>query len=149
MHRLRSRRRPIVVAGIRTFLAESADASQPYPTVGDPAAAEVVIYDVFNLATANGDLATDPTLVRRYDTDLARVFGPRSTLLPRRKTVLSRVAAGYTNDEIAAELYISINPLMSAIRGAYSRIGFTNRAGAVAWPIAHGYQTPSPHTATA
>lgn len=200
---------PILVAGIRTLLGESADADICYLTVTDPAAADVVIYDVFNLATgndqesedelrklaadhpgrvlalsrllqpgltaralslgaaapvsvsaageeltalvdaaANGDLASYPQLVRGYDAELARALEAAVELTPRQKTVISRIAAGYSNEEIASELFISINTLKSAIRNAYARIGVTNRAGAVAWAIAHGYQAPRTRTAT-
>lgn len=90
-------------------------------------------------AAARGELVTDPQLVGRYDADLAQVLQAAVELTPRQKTVLSRVAAGYTNEEIAAELFISLNTLKSTIRGAYARIGVTNRASAVAWAIAHGY----------
>uniref|UniRef100_UPI0025E186ED response regulator transcription factor n=1 Tax=Nocardioides sp. TaxID=35761 RepID=UPI0025E186ED len=195
-------RQPIVVAGIRTLLAESADAEHTYVAVTEPADADVVIYDVFNLAigdaatseghlrklaeghpgrvlalsrllqpgltaralslgaaapvsvsaageeltalvdaAANGELATDPQLVRRYDADLAGVLHSAVDLTPRQKTVISYIAAGYSNEEIAAALFVSINTLKSTIRSAYSRIGVTNRAGAVAWAIAHGYQS--------
>ena len=194
---------PIVVAGIRALLSESTDAGGSYLTTTDPADADVVIYDVFRLASsthpgnedelgelvaghpgrvlalsrllqpgltaralsigaaapisvsadanelialvdaaANGDLATDPQLVSNYDADLSRLLSTDVELTPRQKTVISRIAAGYSNEEIATELYISLNTLKSTIRGAYSRIGVTSRASAVAWAISHGYQGP-------
>jgi NarL family two-component system response regulator LiaR len=191
---------PIVVAGIRALLAEVADPLRVYTTVSEPVDADIVIYDVFNLATsddggsareltklvathpgrvlalsrllqpgltaralangaiapvsvsadadeiaalvdaaASGELATDPEVVRRYEADLVRVLSADVKLSPRQQTVIARIAAGYTNDEIAADLYITINTLKSAIRTLYSQIGVTNRASAVAWALEHGY----------
>jgi len=194
---------PIIVAGIRALLTEATDAGCSYLATADPADADVVIYDVFNLAiaahpdneeelrelvaghpgrvlalsrllqpgltaralsigaaapisvsadgtelvalveaAANGDLASDPQLVTSYDADLSRLLDSDVELTPRQKTVISRIAAGYSNEEIAAELYISPNTLKSAIRGVYARIGVTSRASAVAWALSHGYQGP-------
>ena len=191
---------PIVVAGIRALLAESAEPERVYATVTEPVDADVVICDAFKLATndddgsagelarlvashpgrvlalsrllqpgltaralangavapvsviadadeiaalvdaaASGDLATDPEQVRRYEADLVRVLAADVELTPRQQTVLARIAAGYTNDEIASDLYITINTLKSNIRALYSRIGVTNRVDAVAWAIEHGY----------
>ncbi|HEY0952448.1 response regulator transcription factor [Nocardioides sp.] len=194
---------PIIVAGIHALLAEATDAGCAYLSTAHPADADVVIYDVFNLAIAahpaneeelrelvaghpgrvlalsrllqpgltaralaigaaapisvsadgtelvalveaavNGDLASDPQLVTSYDADLSTLLDSDVELTPRQKTVISRIAAGYSNEEIAAELYISPNTLKSAIRGVYSRIGVTSRASAVAWALSHGYQGP-------
>ena len=57
--------------------------------------------------------------------------GTRSTL----------IAAGYSNDQIAAELYVSINTVKPAIRSIYSRLRVRTRTQAVAWAIEHGYAT--------
>jgi len=43
---------PIIVAGIRALLTEATDAGCSYLATADPADADVVIYDVFNLAIA-------------------------------------------------------------------------------------------------
>ena len=73
-----------------------------------------------------------------------RVLAADVELTPRQQTVIARISAGYTNDEIAADLYISINTLKSNIRDLYARIEVNNRAGAVAWAIEHGYGGMSP-----
>ncbi len=191
---------PIVTAGIRALLDELASVDRRYTTVSDPAAADVVIYDVFRLATggneesaaeladlvashpgrvlalsrllqpgltaralangavapvsvsadadeiaalvdaAAGDvLASDPEQVRRYEADLVRLLSADVELTARQETVIARIAAGYSNGEIASDLYISMNTLKSAIRVLYGRIGATNRAQAVAWALEHGY----------
>ena len=90
-------------------------------------------------AAAGDVLATDPEQVRRYEADLARVLSADVELTARQQTVIARIAAGYSNGEIAADLYISMNTLKSGIRVLYGRIGVTNRAQAVAWALEHGY----------
>jgi two-component system, NarL family, response regulator LiaR len=193
-------KQPIVVAGIRTLLAESVDPSHVYESVADPVDADVVIYDVFNLATnedrtgsgeldklvashpgrvlalsrllqpgltaralaagavapvsvsadaeelaalvdaaASGELSTNPELARRHESDLAHLLRTEVALTPRDKTVLVRIAAGYSNAEIAADLFITVNTVKTAIRNLYARIGVRNRASAVAWALEHGY----------
>jgi DNA-binding NarL/FixJ family response regulator len=56
-------------------------------------------------------------------------------LTPRELDVLERVAAGRSNVEIAAELFISINTVKTNIRTAYKRIGATTRSQAVLWAV--------------
>jgi two-component system, NarL family, response regulator LiaR len=194
---------PIVVAGIRALLAESADSTRAYATVSDPVDADVVIYDVFNLATAgdggqdldrlvashpgrvlalsrllqpgltaralargavapvsvsadatelaalvdaaaNGSIDSDPELVRKHEADLARILRADAQLTPRQQTVIARIAAGYSNDEIAADLFITTNTVKTAIRSLYGRIGVNTRASAVAWALEHGYGSRLP-----
>jgi two-component system, NarL family, response regulator LiaR len=86
-----------------------------------------------------GQLATDPGQVRRHEAELVQALAADVELTPRQQTVIARVAAGYSNHEIAADLYITLNTLKSTIRSLYSRIGVTSRSGAVAWAIEHGY----------
>lgn len=60
------------------------------------------------------------------------------TLSRRERDVLELIAAGYSNAEISAQLYLSINSVKTFIRGAYRRIGVTSRTQAVVWAFAHG-----------
>ncbi|HEU5037386.1 MAG TPA: LuxR C-terminal-related transcriptional regulator [Nocardioides sp.] len=190
---------PILAAGIRVLLDEQADADRSFTVVTDPADADVVIYDVFRLASRAGDdvpeldeliashpqrvlalsrllqpgltaralaagavapvsigadgnelaalveaaahkdLANDPDLAREHQADLARRLGADVGLTPREQSVLALIAAGHSNDAIAAELYVSINTVKSTIRSIYNRIGAHSRADAVAWAIGRGY----------
>jgi NarL family two-component system response regulator LiaR len=59
-------------------------------------------------------------------------------LTQRETEVLSMIAAGYANREIAEETNLSINSVKSYIRGAYSKIEVTSRSQAVLWAIQHG-----------
>jgi two-component system, NarL family, response regulator LiaR len=101
-------------------------------------------------ATASGAIATDARLARenldRLTTELRADIG----LTPREQSVLALIAAGYSNDQIAAELYVSINTIKTTIRNTYARLQVRTRAQAVAWAIEHGYAalpaTPSAPT---
>jgi len=59
-------------------------------------------------------------------------------LTPREFEVLALVAQGLSNDEIAAQLFVSPNTLKSHIRTTYKRIGVTTRAQAVVWALQNG-----------
>ena len=64
--------------------------------------------------------------------------GPVADLSPREVEVLTMVALGSTNDEIATALYLSLNTVKTYIRTSYRKIGATRRAQAVIWGREHG-----------
>ena len=64
--------------------------------------------------------------------------GKRAGLTARQAEILTLVTAGYSNEEIAGSLYLSINTVKTYIRGAYAKIGVTRRSQAVAWGIKNG-----------
>jgi DNA-binding NarL/FixJ family response regulator len=92
-------------------------------------------------ATAAGTLATDPGLAQQSVERLIAELRADVGLTAREQTVLTLIAAGYSNDQIAAELYVSINTVKPAIRSIYSRLRVRTRTQAVAWAIEHGYAT--------
>lgn len=59
------------------------------------------------------------------------------SLSVREVDVLRGVAAGRSNEEIAAALFVSINTVKTYIRTAYRKIGVGRRAEAVAWAMTH------------
>lgn len=59
-------------------------------------------------------------------------------LTPREAEILTLVTQGLTNQEIGAQLYLSINSVKTYIRAAYRKIEVTRRAQAVAWGMEHG-----------
>ncbi|HEY0950219.1 response regulator transcription factor [Nocardioides sp.] len=65
--------------------------------------------------------------------DRRRQLGRDVNLTPREQQVLALIVAGRSNDELAADLYLSINTVKSMIRSVYRKIGVTSRAQAVAW----------------
>ncbi|GAB3026423.1 DNA-binding response regulator [Nocardioides flavus (ex Wang et al. 2016)] len=64
-------------------------------------------------------------------------------LTQRETEVLSMIAAGKANREIAEETNLSINSVKSYIRGAYSKIEVSSRSQAVLWAIQHGLLMPT------
>ncbi len=54
-------------------------------------------------------------------------------LTPREQDIVSRIARGLSNAEIAEQLYLSINSVKTYVRTAYRKMGVTTRPQAVAW----------------
>ena len=71
--------------------------------------------------------------------DAFDVLGHDVGLSPRESNVLALVTRGFSNQEIADQLYLSINSVKTYIRSAYRKVGVTSRAQAVAWAIQHGF----------
>jgi len=64
-------------------------------------------------------------------------------LTQRETDVLSLIAAGQSNQDIAEQEHISINSVKSYIRSAYAKIEVTSRSQAVLWAIRHGLLLPT------
>ncbi|HYF74394.1 MAG TPA: response regulator transcription factor [Nocardioides sp.] len=73
--------------------------------------------------------------------DRRRQLGRDVDLTPREQDVLGLIVRGLSNDELAAELYLSINTVKSLIRSIYRKIDVTSRSQAVAWGVEHGFPT--------
>jgi two-component system, NarL family, nitrate/nitrite response regulator NarP len=58
---------------------------------------------------------------------------PRESLTEREKTMLSALAKGRTNTELAAELGISINTVKFHLRNLYEKLDLRNRSQAIAF----------------
>jgi NarL family two-component system response regulator LiaR len=76
-----------------------------------------------------------PASVRGQSRDAARLA---TGLTEREVAVLELIAAGLSNDQIAATLYLSINTVKTYVRTAYRRIGATSRSQAVIWACGQG-----------
>jgi DNA-binding NarL/FixJ family response regulator len=63
-------------------------------------------------------------------------------LTPRESHVVSLIAAGAPNKEIARHLGLSMNTVKSHIRTAYRAMGVTSRTQAVLWAVEHGITAP-------
>lgn len=57
---------------------------------------------------------------------------------PREAQVIGLICQGRSNDDIARELYLSINTVKTYIRGAYRKLDLTRRAEVVLWGTRHG-----------
>ena len=53
-------------------------------------------------------------------------------------TLISLIAQGLSNDEIAAQEFLSVNTVKTYIRTAYRKIGVHTRPQAVVWEVQHG-----------
>ena len=62
-------------------------------------------------------------------------------LTSRELDVLGLIVAGRSNEQLANDLYLSINTIKSVIRSVYRKIGVTTRSQAVAWGVEHGFPT--------
>ena len=76
-----------------------------------------------------------PAAVRAHSRDAARLA---TGLTEREVTVLELIAAGLSNHQIAAQLFVSINTVKTYVRTAYRRIGVTTRSQAVIWAMHQG-----------
>lgn len=95
---------------IRAVLAAGATAIVPWPAIAD--------------ASTIAALLTEPTPV-------AEPTGRAAELTDRERQVLRGLAAGMTNEQIAAELFLSADTVKTHLRRAYKRIGARDRAHAV------------------
>jgi DNA-binding NarL/FixJ family response regulator len=71
--------------------------------------------------------------------DRRRQLGRDINLSPREQSVLALIVSGQSNDEIATELYLSINTVKTVIRSVYRKIGINSRSQAAAWGVEHGF----------
>ncbi|MDN5743617.1 MAG: LuxR C-terminal-related transcriptional regulator [Nocardioidaceae bacterium] len=59
-------------------------------------------------------------------------------LTAREHDVLSGIVKGWSNQQIAEELFLSINSVKTYIRTAYRKIEVTSRTHALLWGVRHG-----------
>lgn len=79
------------------------------------------------------------TLARRLMREFARLKQDSvGGLTKREREVLTLVASGATNREIAAGLYISESTVDFHMRNILAKLGVRNRAQAAAWALEHG-----------
>lgn len=64
-------------------------------------------------------------------------------LSEREAEMLTFIARGLTNEEIARRSFLSVNTVKTYIRIAYRKIGVTRRAQAVAWCFENGFSPTS------
>ena len=86
-----------------------------------------------------GDPGEDPTVGSSASEARAYTAGTDVGLTPRETEVLALIAEGLSNQQIAAQLFLSVNSVKTYIRSGYRKIGAPSRAAAVSWAIRHGY----------
>ena len=92
------------------------------------------------LAIARGDYRESPTSVSDDDDAMPTWPGREGGLTARESEILTFIARGLSNDEIARRSYLSINTVKTYIRTAYRKIGVTSRARAVRWALTNGFE---------
>lgn len=99
---------------------------------------------------ARGDSLVDPAVTRRLVARFAASIAPLDTaesaaeidrLTPREKEVLLLVAAGHSNTEIGAELFIGDETVKSHVSRILAKLGLRDRVQAVIYAHRHGLVT--------
>ena len=65
--------------------------------------------------------------------------GREHGLSDRESEVLSLICQGLSNQQVAQNLYLSINSVKTYIRTLYRKIGVESRSQAVIWGLGHGF----------
>jgi DNA-binding NarL/FixJ family response regulator len=89
-------------------------------------------------AASAGDALISPSITLRLlhhlrDVRQAPTGGPARPLSKRETEVVRAVARGRTNQEIAAELFISLSTVKTHVAGIQAKLGVRNRVGIAAW----------------
>ena len=93
------------------------------------------------VAIDNGDYLESASVdAAQQDPGMPTWPGRELGLSARESEMLSFVARGLTNQQIAAKAYLSINTVKTYIRTAYRKIGVTSRSQAVRWALTHGFE---------
>ncbi|MEU0572295.1 response regulator transcription factor [Nonomuraea sp. NPDC005983] len=90
-----------------------------------------------------GDALVSPSVTVRLLRHLASagalaVNGPAQPLSQRESEVVRAVARGRTNQEIAAELFISLSTVKGHVSSVQAKLGVRNRVGIAAWAWENG-----------
>jgi DNA-binding NarL/FixJ family response regulator len=94
-------------------------------------------------AVARGDAALDPAVQRHVVAALGEPAAPPlpDDLTPREAEVLSLIAEGLTNAEIAERLVVSAATVKSHVNHIFAKIGVRDRAQAVVYAYENGLAT--------
>lgn len=92
------------------------------------------------LAIHRGEYVESPASEASEDDGMPTWPGQEHGLSARESEILSFIARGVSNEEIARSAYLSINTVKTYIRTGYRKIGATSRAQAVRWALTHGFQ---------
>ena len=90
-------------------------------------------------AAAAGDLAGDGSPDAVDYTGNTAKLGQAEGLSAREVEVIGLITQGFSNEQIAQELFLSINSVKTYIRSAYRKMGVTGRSQAITWSVQHGF----------
>jgi DNA-binding NarL/FixJ family response regulator len=87
----------------------------------------------------SGHLEDDSNVAQEWDS--VDFLGAAAGISRRESDVLQLVVIGYSNQEIADALFLSINSVKTYIRSTYRKIDVTSRGQAIVWAIQNGFLT--------
>jgi len=95
------------------------------------------------IAVGRGELALPPQIAAQALTTLARGKLPGDSLVEalseREQEVLSLLAQGLTNKDIAQTLILSVRTIEAHLRNIYGKLDVRSRTEAALWAVEHGY----------
>lgn len=95
------------------------------------------------VAAGRGEIVLPPSLATRALLALARGelrSQPQvEALTERERDVLTLLAQGMTNKNIAQSLFLSVRTIEAHLRNIYGKLGVASRTEAVLWAVQHGY----------
>jgi DNA-binding NarL/FixJ family response regulator len=97
------------------------------------------------LATARGEIVLPPSLAAPALLALARgkvapQQHPTESLTNREQDVLTLLAQGMSNKDIAQSLFLSVRTIEAHLRNIYGKLDVNNRTEAVLWAVQHGFE---------
>jgi DNA-binding NarL/FixJ family response regulator len=105
---------------------------------------------------ARGDAVVDPSVTRRLASRFAAALAPADRagdgapgldrLTPREREVLLLVAAGHTNAEIGARLYVGDETVKTHVSRILAKLGLRDRVHAALYAYRHGLVGPDGDT---
>lgn len=97
------------------------------------------------IAVSRGEIVLPPELAARALSALARgevgTGHDGETLTEREREVLTSLAQGMTNKDIAQSLFLSVRTVEAHLRSIYGKLGVATRTEAVLWAMQHGFES--------
>jgi DNA-binding NarL/FixJ family response regulator len=90
-------------------------------------------------AATAGQMHLDPIVARLLADSVRRKRGPGETLTPREREVLTLVAEGSSNREIAKTLVVSERTARTHVSAILSKLGLVSRTQAALWAVREGF----------
>lgn len=125
-------------AGCQGYLHKSVSAAQLVEQLEQIYSGEETVLETVDFSSESAEVQLE-----HVGTYAAVWPGQSAGLSEREAEVISLIAQGYTNPEIAGRMYITVNSLKTYIRSAYRKIGVERRAQAVRWGIEHNMLPPA------
>jgi len=121
-------------AGVKGYLSKSSEVSQ--------------LLDAIRLVASEGAIVYSSTLAKLFDSTLQDTNRRLDQLSQREKEILTLVARGYGNKEIASRCYVSEATVKAHLRRIAEKMDVKNRAEAVATAINKGLIDVTPDSPT-